>query len=82
MAKSTKSQSTTTPRTRAKKLAATSDTTTIDTATFETTTPALPHDLIAMRAYELYLGDGAPEGRDLEHWLRAESELRERVSRN
>ena len=82
MAKSTKSQSTTTPRTRARKSAATSDTTTIDTATFETTTPPLPHDLIAMRAYELYLGDGAPEGRDLEHWLRAESELRERVSRN
>jgi hypothetical protein len=35
-----------------------------------------------MRAYELYLGDGAPQGRDLEHWLRAESELRERASRN
>jgi len=83
MAKSTRPQSTNTaPRARARKSAATSDTTTIETATFETPPPALPHDLIAMRAYELYLGDGAPEGRELEHWLRAESELRARVSRN
>ena len=42
----------------------------------------LSHDVIAMRAYELYLGDGAPQGRDVEHWLRAESELRARASRN
>jgi DUF2934 family protein len=83
MAKSTKSQSTPTPRTTgAKKPSATPDTTTIQAATLETTTPTLPHDLIAMRAYELYLGDGAPQGRDVEHWLRAESELRARASRN
>lgn len=31
---------------------------------------------IAMRAYELYLRDGAVHGRDVEHWLRAEEELR------
>ena len=29
-----------------------------------------------MRAYELYLADGAMPGRELDHWLRAESELR------
>jgi hypothetical protein len=92
MAKSTKPRSTaheTAPRpTRAKKPPATPDTTTIEAGTFasatlETTTrPPLTHDVIAMRAYELYLGDGAPQGRELEHWLRAESELRDRAPRN
>jgi hypothetical protein len=33
-----------------------------------------------MRAYELYLADGAMSGRELDHWLRAESELRYRVA--
>ena len=41
--------------------------------------PALTHGDIATRAYELFLGDGAAHGRDVEHWLRAELELRERV---
>ena len=84
MAKSTKPGSTTAPRTsRARKPVATPDTTTIENATLETTTPVtLSHDVIAMRAYELYLGDGAPQGRDVEHWLRAERELRARASRN
>lgn len=92
MAKSTTrpttSQANSAPRpTRARKSAATPDTTTIEAATFsgatlESTTPPLTHDVIAMRAYELYLGDGAPQGRELEHWLRAESELRDRASRN
>jgi hypothetical protein len=36
------------------------------------------HDEIAQRAYELFLSSGAMHGRDLEHWLRAESELRDR----
>ena len=39
----------------------------------------LTHDDIATRAYELFLGDGARHGKDVEHWLRAEHELRERV---
>jgi len=94
MAKSSKPRSTTTPRTtRPRKPAADPETTTFDAAiltvssdhatTLETTTPPeLPHDVIAMRAYELYLGDGSPQGRELEHWLKAESELRARVSRN
>jgi len=51
------------------------------------TTPATPttsslslltHSEIAHRAYELFLAAGGPHGRDLEHWLQAESELRDR----
>jgi hypothetical protein len=48
------------------------------------TTPAPPtastpnHNEIANRAYELFLSGGAMHGRDLEHWLQAESELRDR----
>ncbi len=72
MAKSTKTtQSTTTrPRTR------TSPTT---PATLTTSSLSLlTHSEIANRAYELFLAAGAPHGRDLEHWLQAESELRDR----
>src|SRR5690349_4199979 len=38
------------------------------------TTPT--RDEIAARAYEIYLRDGAVAGRDLDHWLQAEAELR------
>ena len=31
--------------------------------------------LVAQRAYEIWQREGCPEGRDMEHWLRAESEL-------
>ena len=37
------------------------------------------HDEIAAQAYQIYLREGCVEGRDLDHWLRAEAELRERV---
>jgi DUF2934 family protein len=89
MAKSSKPRSrasaddTTSRVPRARKSAATPDTTITDTATLDTTLPlTLSHDAIAMRAYEIFLRDGAPHGRDVEHWLKAESELRARVSRN
>jgi hypothetical protein len=36
---------------------------------------ALTPDQVAARAYEIYLEEGRPEGRDLEHWTRAEAEL-------
>jgi hypothetical protein len=39
---------------------------------------SLTHADIANRAYELFLASGAAHGRDLEHWLKAESELRAR----
>jgi hypothetical protein len=35
-------------------------------------------DDIARRAYDLYQARGAEQGRDMEDWLRAERELRER----
>jgi len=38
--------------------------------------PALPHDEIRRRAYEIYLERGGERGHDLEDWLRAELELR------
>jgi hypothetical protein len=31
---------------------------------------------IAQRAFEIYEREGRPEGKHLEHWLRAEQELR------
>ena len=31
---------------------------------------------IALKAWEIWQSEGRPEGRSLEHWLRAESELR------
>jgi len=34
---------------------------------------AVPHEQIAIRAYELFLHEGG--GSDLSHWLRAEQEL-------
>lgn len=34
---------------------------------------------IALRAYELYCVAGCQDGRDLEHWLQAESELRQQL---
>lgn len=32
-------------------------------------------DDVARRAYEFYLAEGKPDGRHVEHWLRAEAEL-------
>ena len=31
---------------------------------------------VAARAYSIYLEEGCPDGRHLDHWLRAEAELR------
>lgn len=33
------------------------------------------HDEIARRAYAIFEQEGRPEGRDMEHWLRAEAQL-------
>jgi len=33
-------------------------------------------ELIAVRAYEIFIARGQQDGRDLEDWLQAESELR------
>ncbi|HEY1302311.1 MAG TPA: DUF2934 domain-containing protein [Vicinamibacterales bacterium] len=71
MPTSTKSTTTTVTRTTRARKPRTEPVTTVH--------PTPTHDDIATRAYELFLGDGARHGRDLEHWLRAELELRERV---
>ena len=34
------------------------------------------HEQIARRAYEIFVERGQPAGRDLEHWLEAERQLR------
>ena len=74
MPKMTKTtQSTTTIRNRTRK----SPTTTQATPTTSSLS-SLNHAEIANRAYELFLANGAAHGRDLEHWLQAESELRDR----
>jgi hypothetical protein len=56
--------------------AKTSGATTVEETTRE---PSVTADDVARRAYELYLQEGRPEGRQMEHWLRAEAEL---LSRN
>ena len=74
MPKSTQTtQSTmTTTRTRTRKSLTTPATSTASSLS------SLSHADIANRAYELFLAAGAPHGRDLEHWLQAERELRTR----
>jgi len=47
-------------------------------STSSNTTPT--HDEIAAQAYQIYLREGCVEGRDLDHWLQAEAELRGRVN--
>jgi hypothetical protein len=38
--------------------------------------PVLTEADVARRAYLIYLEEGCPQGRHLDHWLRAETELR------
>ena len=42
--------------------------------TDESSTPT--HEQIAARAYEIFIERGRPQGRDLDHWLEAEAQLR------
>lgn len=56
-------------------------------ATPPTTQPAMPtvkvpHEKIAMRAYEKWVQSGRPMGMDLKNWLEAEAELRMEFSRS
>jgi hypothetical protein len=44
----------------------------------DTAAATIDRDLLAQRAYELYLARGGEDGRDLEDWLTAERELQER----
>ena len=72
MPKSTKTMQSTTTRSRTRKSSLTTP------AASTTSLSSLTHADIANRAYELFLASGAAHGRDLEHWLKAESELRAR----
>ncbi len=45
-------------------------------ATAAASTPALTAGAIAQRAYEIWKESGCPNGKDQEHWFRAERELR------
>jgi hypothetical protein len=38
------------------------------------------HDEISAHAYQIYLREGCIEGRDMDHWLQAEAELRQRAT--
>lgn len=35
----------------------------------------IPEDVIRQRSYEIWERDGRPDGKDVEHWLRARREL-------
>jgi len=48
----------------------------------QTTTPVkIPHERIAMRAYEKWCQRGKPMGSPMKDWLEAESELRAEYAR-
>jgi hypothetical protein len=42
----------------------------------------IPHDKIAMRAYEKWVKRGQPHGTSMQDWLEAEAELRAEYARN
>src|SRR5688572_15362168 len=72
MAKSTKTTQATTTRRRTRRSPSTPAQPTTSSLSL------LTHSEISNRAYELFLAAGAPHGRDLEHWLHAESQQRDR----
>jgi hypothetical protein len=51
-------------------------TTTGGSATAATPATSLTPGAIAQRAYEIWKASGCPNGKDQEHWFRAERELR------
>jgi Protein of unknown function (DUF2934) len=60
--------------------------TTPSTTPQQTSQPAnaavqIPHDKIAMRAYEKWVKRGRPHGTDKQDWIEAENELRAEMSR-
>jgi hypothetical protein len=46
------------------------------TPTTGSTPVKIPHDKIAMRAYEKWCKRGCPHGSDMQDWMEAEAELR------
>jgi hypothetical protein len=41
----------------------------------------IPHEKIAMRAYEKWVKRGRPQGTEMQDWLEAENELKAEMSR-
>jgi hypothetical protein len=41
----------------------------------------IPHEKIAMRAYERWVKKGRPQGSQVQDWLEAEAELKSEVAR-
>jgi len=52
------------------------------TAQPSTTQSKVPHEKIAMRAYEKWCQRGRQQGTELQDWLEAEAELRTEFSRS
>ena len=42
----------------------------------------MTHEEISKKAREIWEREGRPEGRDIEHWLQAEAELRQEPAAN
>jgi hypothetical protein len=42
----------------------------------------IPHDKIAMRAYEKWVKRGRPHGSDVQDWMEAEAELKSEYARS
>ena len=61
-------------------VAATAAATRASSAPRASNAPALTSDRVALRAYEIWLESGCPNGQHEEHWYRAERELRSRLS--
>jgi Protein of unknown function (DUF2934) len=48
----------------------------------QTSTPVkVPHEKIAMRAYEKWVKRGRPQGSDMHDWIEAENELKAEYAR-
>jgi hypothetical protein len=45
------------------------------------TAAKIPHERIAMRAYEKWVKRGRPQGTELQDWIEAEAELMKELSR-
>jgi hypothetical protein len=52
------------------------------TSTPPPVTMQIPHEKIAMRAYEKWVKRGRPHGTDLQDWVEAEAELRAEMARS
>ena len=50
--------------------------------TSHSATTTIPHEKIAMRAYEKWVKRGRPAGTDVQDWIEAEAELRAEMSRS